>query len=152
MPSSNESFGGSAAPLSLLQEDRSDTSHLSAPMFPNIVENPDIHDLDPQELERQKMEAVRYSRGVKIKDVVVETFDLSKPEDVELYKEAQKRLLILIAQDAAFVHTWEKLKIIDPTNPRFVVHLDYVEYGVEKKDHATGEKTLDGKPVKEKKK
>ena len=148
MPGSDEFYGGQPA-LSLFgpSTPQQDTSHLAAPMFPDIVENPDIpYGPPPDLLEERKMESVRFSKGVKIKEIVVETFDLSDPEQVEKYKAAQKRMLTLMAQEAIHVTTWEKIKIEQPV-PKFVVHIDYVEYGLEKKDHATGEKTLDGKPL-----
>lgn len=152
MPGSDELYGGTP-PLELSlfgpQSPQSETSHLAAPMFPNIVENPDIpFGPSPEELEQQKMEAVRFSKGVKIKDIVVETFDLNDPEQVEEYKKVQKRMLILMAQEAIHVTTWEKIKVLEP-KPGFVVHIDYIEYGLEKKDHATGQKTLDGEVIEE---
>lgn len=150
MPSSNEMMGMSE-PLAMFgpRTDVGETTHLASPMFPNIVENPDIdYGPSPDELEERKMEAVRFSKGVKIKEIVVETLDLSDPEQVAKYKEVQKRLLTLMAQEAVYVNTWEKIHVKDPI-PKFIVHIDYVEYGLEKKDHATGQTTLDGELVKE---
>ena len=119
------------------------TSHLAAPMFPNIVENPDIPGLSPDELEKQKMEAVRFSKGVKIKEIHVHTFDLSDPVQVEDYKSVQRLLLTLMAQEAVHVNNWDKINVKSP-EPKFLVHLDFIEYGLEKTDHATGQTTLDG--------
>jgi hypothetical protein len=148
MPSSEQMFAaGQHGPIEF-PHDTSETNQLAAPMFPNIVENPDLpFGPDAEELERQKMESVRFSKGVKLKEVHVHTFDLSDEWQVEEYKKVQKHILTLLAQQAAHVTTWQKIHTNDPVNPRFIVHLDYIEYGVEKKDHATGTKTLDGQIV-----
>jgi len=119
--------------------------HLAAPMFPDMVQNPDIpFGPDADVLERLKMESVRFSKGVKIKEIHVYTFDLSKPDDVEKYKKVQTLMLKLLAQNAIHVTTSEKMAINDSNNPRFIAHMDFVEYCIEKKDHATGVVTVDG--------
>lgn len=146
MPGSDDFFNmGSGIPAI---DDIEAPEHLAKPMFPDIVHNPDIpFGPDPDILEKMKMENIRFSKGVKIKEVHVYTFDLSKPDEVEEYKAVQKLLLTLLAQQAVHVTTIEKMAINDPDRPRFIVHMDFVEYCLEKKDHATGHVSVDGRLI-----
>jgi len=80
-------------------------------------------------------DAVRFSKTVKVKDVHVRTFDLSKSDDVAEYRKTYLEIYAGIALRKFMVVTNEKLHIPCLKNPRWVVHMEWVEYELEVVDH-----------------
>jgi len=87
-----------------------------------------------EEMEKQ-MEAVRYSKIVKLLDCCVETFDFSKSEDVTRYRKLYKELYVKAAEGSVFIKINERQFISCPSNPRWVHHLEWLEYELEVTDH-----------------
>jgi len=88
----------------------------------------------PQEME-EAMEAVRYSKTVKVSAVYVKTFDFGDPKQVEaytklyveLYQKASESKILITKMDEQFIPCLE--------NPRWIKHLEWLEYDMQVKDH-----------------
>lgn len=87
-----------------------------------------------EDIEKQ-MEAVRFSKVVKVIACGVETFDLSKAEDVKHYKELYLELYSKSSEGKVLIQTNEKQFIPCPVNPRWLRHLEWLEYDLEVKDY-----------------
>jgi hypothetical protein len=80
-------------------------------------------------------EAVRYSKVVKVQDIKVETFDMSNPGHVKRYREIYKELYGLASESKILITVNERQFINCVTNPRWVLHLEWIVYDMQKKDH-----------------
>lgn len=87
-----------------------------------------------EDIEKQ-MEAVRFSKVVKVQDCFVETFDFSKKDDVERYRALYKDLYAKTSEGKVFIKCNERQFISCPTNPRWVLHMEWLEYDLQVTDH-----------------
>ena len=81
------------------------------------------------------MEQVRYSKVVKVQAVHVRTFDFSNPGHVKSYEELYVDLYAKAAKKQIYIKTMDKQFVNDPTNPRWVLHLEWMEYELQVKDY-----------------
>jgi len=88
----------------------------------------------PEDMEKAAND-VRFSKTVRIKDIHVRTYDLNKPEDVKEYRKTYLEIYAGIARAKFMVVTNEKIHIPCLKNPRWVVHMEWVEYDLEVTDH-----------------
>ena len=101
-----------------------------AGLFKGILAgSPIAHDepLDPDKMLEQKLLA---QRKVRVKEFVVHTFDLSKKTDTTEYKKAYKKMYIGVQNGTISVQTFDKQFV--PSIPGWLVHMEWVEYDVDK--------------------
>ena len=102
-------------------------------LFPGVKSMGKLGEPTAEDIEKE-MEKVRYSKIVKVKAVHVKTFDFSNPGHVKAYTQLYVDLYKLAAESKILFTTKEKKFINDTTNPRWVVHLEWLEYDLEVKD------------------
>lgn len=131
MPSSDEVFGGLPEPM--LPNLDASKGQLPPGMFPNIVAQGYSFEPDKDEYDKQ-MDAIRYEKILKLKDIQILTFDFSKEEDVNKYRDVYAKLYPKIAAGAIVFHCHERMQINDTQNPRWILHMEYSEYELIKTD------------------
>jgi hypothetical protein len=96
----------------------------------------------PEEMEKAA-EAVRFSKVVKVQDIHVETYDFSKKKDVEAYRKKYVELYQKASLSQVLITVNERQFINDINNPRWVLHLEWIEYALQKKDHMVDQEAGD---------
>jgi hypothetical protein len=97
----------------------------------------------PEEMEKAA-EAVRFSKVVKVQDIHVETYDFSDKKQVQAYRKKYVELYELASLSKVLITVNERQFINDIQNPRWVLHLEWIEYALQKKDHMMGQSTPGG--------
>jgi hypothetical protein len=87
----------------------------------------------PEQMEKAA-EAVRFSKTVRVTDIQVRTFDLSNEEQVEQYRDTYLEVYEKVSLAKALITVKERVQVNDP-QPRWIVHLEWVEYELNVKDH-----------------
>ena len=93
-------------------------------------------DPSPAEMEKAKMEAVRYDRKVHFLGAKVYTFDLSKAEDVDRYVDLRNELYDKVRKQEYVVQHFERKYTEVDGRPRWLVHIEVHEYEYTKIDNA----------------
>jgi hypothetical protein len=97
----------------------------------------------PEEMEKAA-EAVRFSKVVKIQKCHVKTFDFSDAKQVEEYQKTYLELYQKASESKVLITVNERQFINDVQNPRWVLHMEWLEYDMQKKDHMMGQPNSGG--------
>lgn len=97
----------------------------------------------PEDMEKAA-EAVRFSKVVKVQNIHVKTFDFSDAKQVEEYQKTYLKLYQQASESKVLITVNERQFINDINNPRWVLHLEWIEYDMQKKDHMMGQPNSGG--------
>ena len=112
----------------------------SVPGLPSMNREgePSVKDME------EAMEKVRYSKNVKVTSVHVKTFDLGVPKAVEEYTKLYVELYAKASESKILITKMDEQFIPCLTNPRWIKHLEWMEYDLQVKDHMSeGEENTD---------
>ena len=90
------------------------------------IEQPTAADMEKSE------EAIRFKKTVKVKDIRVETYDLSDPKQVAKYRKDRKHIMDgLIAKKLAVMFSDKRFV---ESIPGYMAHMEWVEYELNVKE------------------
>jgi len=112
MPGSDEVFGGELTPS----------------MFPNLMPPGLGAQPTPEEMAAQ-FEAYLHTKQVRLKDVGVKTFDLSKAAQVKAYRKLYAELYRRVSRGETLVKEIDKRFVKEP-QPRWIVHIEWWDYAL----------------------